>query len=158
MHPKYNGYLSHQERAICLGKPQTEVRHIYDVAQQCFNHALSILVPGIELEEYVAAIRQPIYDAGMNFVEAGIHGHGLESPEFPTIQSPLQKKPFEGGFPEMGIVDTKLKAGMVFALIFDLIDPKYKNGKTGAALADTVLVTEKGGRRLNKYNLDILGR
>jgi Xaa-Pro aminopeptidase len=158
VHPKYNGYLSHQERSICLGKPQKEVRHIYNVAQQCFSHALSILVPGMELEEYVTAIRQPIYDAGMNFVEAGIHGHGLESPEFPTIQSPLQKKLFEGGKPAMVNFDTKLKAGMVFALIFDLIDPNYKDGKTGAALADTILVTQTGGRRLNKYNLDILDR
>ena len=158
VHPKYNGYLSHQERAFCLGKPQKEIRYIYDIAQQCFDHALKMLTPGMELEKYVAAIRQPIYDAGLDFVEAGIHGHGLESPEYPTIQSPLQKKPLESGNPAMITVDTTLKVGMVFALIFDLIDPKYKDGKTGAALADTVLVTETGSRRLNKYPMDILGK
>jgi Xaa-Pro dipeptidase len=157
VHPKYNGYISHQERAICLGKPPKEVRHIYDVAQECFSHAFKIITPGMELEKYVAEIRQPIYAAGMSFAEAGIHGHGLESPEFPTIQAPFQKKPFENGIPAMLTVDTKLKAGMVFALIFDLFDPNYKDGKTGAAFAETVLVTETGGKRLNKYSLDILG-
>ena len=149
MHPKYIGYLCHQERSICLGVPRREYRHMYDVALQCFSQAFKMLTPGVRVDDLVKAIREPICAESLSYVEAGIQGHGLESPEYPTLQSPSEKAPMKMG-------DFKLKAGMVLALTIDLIDPNWKGGNTGVMLADTVLVTETGGRRLSKYELDLL--
>jgi hypothetical protein len=44
---------------------------------------------------------------------------------------------------------------MVFALNIDLVDPKWMNGDTGCVFAETIVVTEKGARRLHKYPLEL---
>jgi Xaa-Pro aminopeptidase len=81
-------------------------------------------------------------------VELGFHGHGLSSPEFPTIVT----KPDEGA----GLVSTasgaglgsfELRPGMVFGINIDIYNPKWRSD-IGFQLGDMIVVTEKGPRRL----------
>ena len=156
MHPNYGGYLLHQERTISLGEPKKEYRFMYDVALKCFDIAMSKLVPGVDWNEAIKAMRQPIFDAGLSFVEAGVQGHGLGSPEYPNIQFPPGKAAPELVASPVRLYDYKVQANMCIAVMFDLMDMKWKDGKTGIMMGDTVVVTETGGRRLGKYTLDTL--
>jgi Xaa-Pro aminopeptidase len=153
--PKYGGYVAHQERTVSLGEPAKEYRDIMKVAVDAFNRGLEKMKPGMKMDEMIGAVRTTIFDAGLDFVECGFHGHGLESPEYPTIIAPPGEAPEELiRTPVIG--KGEWKAGMVVGFSLDLINPKWKGGKTGTVLADLALATEAGGRRLGKYKLDLL--
>ena len=155
-HTKYNGYLAHQERTVSLGQPRREYRHLYDVSLDIFRKTAEKLKPGLKIGELPDIIREPIFKAGLGYIEAGIHGHGLESGEYPMFVYPPAKAPVDLVAPQVTVGEGKLEAGMVVALNLDLIDPNWKGGNTGTMLSDTFLITEAGSRRLGKYPLDII--
>lgn len=155
-HTKYNGYLAHQERTVSLGRPKKEYRRLYDIALDIFQKALGGLTAGTTIEELKRVVRDPVAEAGISYIEAGVHGHGLDSGEYPMFAYPPLGSPADLATPSVTVGEGKLEAGMVVGLILDLVDPNWKGGNTGIVLADTVLVTETGGRRLGKYPLDMI--
>jgi hypothetical protein len=48
----------------------------------------------------------------------------------------------------------ELRPGMVFAFNIDLVDPKWRDGKTGCVFAETVVISESGARRMHTYPME----
>jgi Xaa-Pro aminopeptidase len=95
----------------------------------------------------MAAVRDVVDDAGLEFCELGIHGHGLASLEYPRYRHHAigaDKQAHE-------VIGDHFQPGMVFAFNIDLVDPGWKSGKTGCVFADTVVITEDGCRRMHSY-------
>jgi Xaa-Pro dipeptidase len=156
MHPKYGGYVAHQERTTSLGSPAKEYRDIMKVSIETFGLGLAKMMPGMKIDEWARTVRSYFLQAGLAFVEAGIHGHGLESLEYPTIVFPPGEAAVEVVRPPVTLGKGEFEVGMTVGFMLDLVNSKWKSGNTGLQLADTVLVTETGGRRLGKYKLDLL--
>ena len=93
MHPKYGGYVTHQERTIFVGEPQKLYRDLYKVGLAGFRKCVERLTPKFTLGEPVKALRDVIRESGFCFREAWIHGHGLESAEAPSSGTNHPKTP-----------------------------------------------------------------
>jgi Xaa-Pro aminopeptidase len=147
-HSCYGGYLAAAEFSVFIGDPPRELLELHKVAVECLEGALEKFRPGVPLREVLEAERRPVIQAEYDYVELGFHGHGLSSPEFPTIVT----KPDEGA----GLVSTasgaglgsfELRPGMVFGINIDIYNPKWRSD-IGFQLGDMIVVTEKGPRRL----------
>jgi Xaa-Pro aminopeptidase len=149
MHPKYGGYYTHLERTFCLGQPERDYTRIHDGCLAAFERAMELCAPGRPVTEVMEAVREVITARGLGICEAGIHGHGLSSLEYPRFRLHA----FEVDKKAVGALGAELKPGMVFALNIDLFDPKWMNGETGCVFAETILVTGEGARRLHGYPL-----
>ena len=84
---------------------------------------------------------------GFGICEAGIHGHGLASLEYPRYRH--HAKGADVG--ALKAIGDEFRAGMVFAMNIDLFDPKWRNGETGCVFAETIVITDDGARRLHSF-------
>lgn len=150
MHPKYGGYFTHVERTFCLGEPEREYRYIYDGCLKAYNRGLELFTSGRKITEAMNEVKEVIESHGLGICEAGIHGHGLSSLEYPRCRhhAPL------ADVTALESIGNQFKPGMVFAFNIDLFDPNWRNGETGCVFAETVLVTEKGNRRMHGYDME----
>lgn len=155
MHPKYGGYLAHMERTVSLGPPHPERQRLYDVTLECYAAAMEALKPGTPLKEIQNAIRRPIIENHLAFIECGVHGHGMESLEYPTFLFPPDAAASELVSPQATIGSGLLEPGMVMGLIIDLVNPRWHDGKTGTVFGDTLVVEENGPRRLSRFPVDL---
>ncbi len=151
IHPKMGGYFSHVERTFCLGQPDSETQRIHDGCVAAFNKGLELFAPGRSISQSVTEVGKVVADAGLGICELGIHGHGLASLEYPRYRLHALKADQAA----VAALDDKFSEGMVFAFNIDLFDPKWRNGETGAVLADTILITFDGARRLHKFPMDL---
>ena len=106
--------------------------------------------PGRKITTALNAVRDVIHERGLGMCETGIHGHGLASLEYPRYRHHALKAD-QGALAAIG---DEFKPGMVFAFNIDLYDPKWHDGKTGCVFAETVVITDKGARRMHSYPLD----
>ena len=151
MHPKYGGYYTHLERTFSLGEPRKEYRRIYDGCLKTFRRVMELCAPGKLVTEIMEEAAKVIAAEGLSICEAGIHGHGLSSLEYPRFRLHA----LETDRKAVGSLGAELKPGMVFALNIDLVDPKWMNGDTGCVFAETIVVTDKAARWLHKYPLEL---
>lgn len=146
-HTCYGGYLAGTEFTVYIGRrAPAQLRAIFDVCVETLHVSQDVLRPGVTLREAWTAIRGPVEKAGMDFVELGFHGHGLASPEFPTVVH----RPDQGGPPSMdgtGIGDLVIRAGMVFCNNIDVFDPRWKRD-VGCMYGDTMVVGADATTRL----------
>lgn len=149
-HACYGGYLAGVERSISLGKPRREFKELYGVCLQSFEEGVSKMYPGTPLGEVVEAFRAPVHRSGMAYSECGLHGHGLSSPEFPTVTTP----PETGGLLSQ-IPPVALQANMVFGTNIDLYNPRWRQD-AGLMLGDTIWISPEGPRRLGQSSLELL--
>ncbi len=84
---------------------------------------------------------------GLGICEAGIHGHGLASLEYPRYRHHAIAADREA----IKVVGDRFEPGMVFAFNIDLFDPKWREGKTGCVFAETVEITDTGARRMHSF-------
>lgn len=152
-HAQYQGYLTAVEMTVVLGKPVPQFSHIFEVAVESFKNGLEKMRPGVAFNEAVMAFRQPVKEAGMDYLELGVHGHGLSSGEFPTAVYPAERTKY------LQITDPKnekelapvssfpLQENMVFGMNIDIHDPKWRKN-VGVMLGDTVLVKKTGPQLL----------
>ena len=137
-HTKYGGYLAHTEYTVYLGKrAPKELLKIWDVSLECLDASREALTAGRTIREAVEMIRRPAAKAKLDWVELGFHGHGVASPEFPTIV-------YADGYGVNtlnghNIGDLVLEEGMVFGNNIDLHDSQWKPD-VGCMLADTMVV------------------
>lgn len=150
VHGCYGGYLTAAEFSVFVGEPPQQLKALHKVAAECVERGLEKFQPGVTLRELVEAIRKPVREAGFDYVELGFHGHGLASPEFPTIVY----KPGAGMLSGEGIGDFELRPGMVFGTNTDIQDPGWRSD-VGVMLGDTILVTERGPKRLVNTPADL---
>ena len=86
MHPKFGGYFTHVERTFCLGEPEPRYLDIYDACLAAYRKGLELFKPGAKISTAMDAVRDVITGSGFGICEAGIHGHGLASLEYPRYR------------------------------------------------------------------------
>lgn len=143
-HTNYGGYLTATEFSLCLGKAPAQYRRMHEVSVECLHASIEKMRPGVSLRELWEAARSPAEKAGLDFVELGFHGHGMASPEFPTVVYRPKKGLLMSG-DRMG--DLVLQEGMVLGNNIDLYDPRWKPD-VGHMLGDCVVIEAGGPRRL----------
>lgn len=152
-HSNYAGYTIAVEHTFSLGEPLKEFKEIHRVSETAYHNGVSKMRPGAELTEVIEAFRQPVRDAGMAYIEVGVCGHGLSSPEFPSVVFGG-----EGGiWHEHGLAKippVQLKENMVFGINMDVHNPKW-NENTGTMLGDTIWVTADGPRQLTRIPVEL---
>jgi len=150
MHPKYGGYYTHVERTFCIGEPQPEYRRIYEGCLSAYEKGMEVFKPGVTITDAVEAIRSIIEAKGFGVCEAGMHGHGLSSLEYPRYRLHALQS-------DAGTLDSMvsvLRPGMVFALNIDLVNPAWRNGETGCVFAETIMITEDAARRMHTFSTE----
>ncbi len=81
-HASYGGYLTAVEFSSFVGDPPKPLVALHRVAVECLERALELFRPGVSLRQVVEGMRQPVEQAGMDYIELGFHGHGLASRNF----------------------------------------------------------------------------
>jgi len=150
IHPKYGGYFTHVERTFCIGEPEAKYLEIYDGCLAAYERGLRMFGPGKKMSTAMEAVKETIESRGLGICEAGIHGHGLGSLEYPRYRHHAIGAD-RGAIAAMG---DQFRQGMVFAFNIDLFDSKWRNGETGCVFAETVLITETGARRMHTYSTE----
>lgn len=150
MHPKYGGYCTHVERTFSVGDPDPKYREIYEGCLAAYRRGLALFGPGKKIPAALEAVRETIDERGLALCEAGIHGHGLGSLEYPRYRHHALRAD-QAAIKAMG---DEFQAGMVFAFNIDLFDPKWRNGETGSVFAETILITDTGARRMHGYSME----
>jgi Xaa-Pro dipeptidase len=90
--------------------------------------------------------RESILASGMGYVECGLHGHGLASPEFPSCMYGGQRGSWQD-HAYARIPDIEFKENMVFATATDLFDPAW-NADTGLMMGRTIRITKHGPKEM----------
>ncbi len=150
MHPKYGGYFTHVERTFCLGEPDKKQLEIYEGCVAAYRRGLEGFGPGRKISTAMEAVKDEIVGRGLGICEAGIHGHGLASLDYPRYRHHAIAADL-GALASLG---DEFKPGMVFAFNIDLFDPKWRDGKTGCVFAETVEITETGAQRMHSYPME----
>jgi Xaa-Pro aminopeptidase len=148
IHPKYAGYTTHIERTFSLGPASAERHAIYDACIAAYEAGMSRFGPGRSISEAIHAAGAVVANAGFDFVELGIHGHGLGSLEHPRYRLHALTADRHA----ITTIGDEFVPGMVFAFNIDLVDPRWHGGHTGCVFAETVLITESGARRLHTFD------
>jgi len=107
--------------------------------------------PGVKITDPIEAIRSVIEARGLGICEAGMHGHGLSSLEYPRYR--LHALQSDAG--ALDSMVSTLRPGMVFALNIDLVDPAWRKGETGCVLAETIAITEDAARRMHSFSTEL---
>lgn len=152
-HASYCGYLAATEFSLYLGSPPRELERIHAVAVECLHAYREAMRPGVTLGEAWRAVREPCGAADLDFLELGFHGHGLASPEWPTVVYKEGSGPLGGD----GLEEVELEEGMVFGINIDLFDPRWKPN-VGVQLGDTVVVEPSGGEFLVGTPVDVFAK
>jgi len=151
----YDGYCVDLTRTVCLGRPDDEMRRVYDAVAQAQRAALTAVKPGIPASSVDAAARAVLADRGLGeaFGHGTGHGLGVEVHEAPRLAPgpPAAGSPTAQG--EAPGVETEVIAeGMVFT-----IEPgAYLSGWGGVRLEDDVLVTADGCEVLTDVPRDLV--
>ncbi|MGX1101371.1 M24 family metallopeptidase [Amorphus sp. MBR-141] len=150
IHPKTAGYYTHVERTFSLGEARPEQHRIYEGCLAAYEAGMQGFQPGQPISVAMDHVRDVIEGLGLGICEAGIHGHGLASLEYPRYRHHAIKAD-QAALRKLG---DAFQPGMVFAFNIDLVDPSFHDGKTGTVFAETVLVTETGPRRMHAFPTD----
>jgi Xaa-Pro aminopeptidase len=151
MHPKYGGYFTHVERTFCLGEPEPQQRAIYEGCLAAYRRGMELFAPGKAISVALDAVKEEIEARGLGICEAGIHGHGLASLEYPRYRHHA----IAADRAAIKVIGDRFEPGMVFAFNIDLVDPNWRGGKTGCVFAETIEITPTGARRMHTYPLEL---
>ena len=150
MHPKFGGYFTHVERTFSLGEPEKQQLAIYDGCLAAYRRGLENFGPGKSISVALDAVKEETDARGLGICEAGVHGHGLASLEYPRYRHHAIAADREA----IKVVGDRFEPGMVFAFNIDLFDPKWREGKTGCVFAETVEITDTGARRMHSFPME----
>ena len=130
-----NGYCSDFGRTLAVGDADTELAEVYDIVIESAAAGLAAVKPGVLASDVDRATRKVIEDAGYGDKFRHRTGHciGLDVHEHPFISEEDE---------------TPLEAGMTFTIEPSIFWP----GRVGARIEDIIVVTDKGGEKLNQYS------
>ena len=130
-----NGYCSDFGRTLAVGDADTELAEVYDIVIESAAAGLAAVKPGVLASDVDRATRKVIVDAGYGDKFRHRTGHciGLDVHEHPFISEEDE---------------TPLEAGMTFTIEPSIFWP----GRVGARIEDIIVVTDKGGEKLNQYS------
>ena len=143
-HTSYGGYLAATEFSVFIGKAPKELQRIHEVAVECLESGTESMRPGTTLRELWEAFRRPCSRAGLDYVELGFHGHGLSSPEYPSVTYKPREAPMLTGD---ALGDFVIQENMVFGTNIDIFDPNWRTD-VGIMFGDMLHVTKNGARKL----------
>jgi Xaa-Pro aminopeptidase len=143
-HSNYGGYLTGCEKSVYLGKAPQQLKDLHELCLESYEHGTAAMKPGNTFGEAVEAFRKPVLKAGMDFIELGLHGHGMGSPEFPTRVYKSNSSHTLAGNAADKVV---LQENMVFGTNIDIHNPAWRTD-LGLMFGDTVVVTAHGPRSL----------
>ena len=152
MHPKTGGYFTHVERTFSLGTPDPHYVRIYEGCLDAYRRGLALFKPGASISAAMNEIRDAIHDGGFGICEAGIHGHGLASLEYPRYRHHAPGADDAA----LAAIGDRFQSGMVMAMNIDLVDPNWHDGQTGCVFAETIHITDEGARRMHSFPLDMV--
>jgi len=135
----FNQYHSDMTRTICVGKPDPEFFHVYEVVRTAQAKALAAIRPGLPMGELDSIARSHITQSGYGqfFTHRLGHGLGLNVHEEPYIYT---------GNREL------LAVGMCFS-----VEPGvYLPGRFGVRIEDCVIVQEKEPLVLTKFTKELI--
>ena len=127
------GYCSDMTRTVCLGKPTSREREVYQAVFEAEQAGVAAVAAGVACGTVDEAARSVLRNVGMAeaFTHSTGHGVGLEIHESPRVGSGQQDK---------------LASGMVVT-----IEPgAYFAGEFGIRIEDMVVVERTGGRVLTQ--------
>jgi Xaa-Pro aminopeptidase len=162
-HTSYAGYLTACEKSVFIGQPPKELAYIHEICVECFEKGIERLRPGVTVGEAVQAFREPAERAKMEYIELGFHGHGLSSPEFPTVVYAPQRPDDKNGTEKSddkawtgvyGSNAIELKENMVFGTNIEIHDPAWRNDIGIMGPGDTIWITDRGPVKLINTPLD----
>jgi Xaa-Pro aminopeptidase len=159
-HGNYGGYLHAHEHTVSLGEPREEFRKVDKVSQQVFDYMLDTFRPGVLMKDGLKGARKIVKDAGLTYVELGIHGHGLGSGEFPTsIYGDDEEWIFQKSFASQALAQGRIyplefQENMVFGTNIDISNPTFDRRAT-LMCGDTIVISKNGGRKLSKIPLEL---
>jgi Xaa-Pro dipeptidase len=151
MHPKYGGYFTHVERTFSVGEPDREYLDIYDGCLKTYAKGMELFQPGAKITDAMRTVKETIQGLGFAICEAGIHGHGLSSQEYPRYRTHAEPGADDAALKS---IDDTLRPGMVFAFNIDLVNPQWKDGQTGSIFGETILITDKGPKRMHYFPIE----
>jgi Xaa-Pro aminopeptidase len=125
------GYCSDMTRTVCLGKPTSREREVYETVLEAQEAAVAAVAAGVECGAVDEAARAVLRRVGIAeaFSHSTGHGVGIEIHEGPRIGAGQKDK---------------LVPGMVIT-----IEPgAYFAGEFGVRIEDMVVVTRSGGKVL----------
>lgn len=143
-HANYGGYLTGCEKSVFLGHAPQELKDLHEMCLEAYEQGTAAMKPGNTFGEAVEAFRKPVAKAKMDFIELGLHGHGIGSPEYPTRVYKSDSTHTLAGSEADKVV---LKENMVFGTNIDIHNPAWRKD-VGLMFGDTVVVTAKGPRSL----------
>jgi Xaa-Pro aminopeptidase len=143
-HSNYGGYLTGCEKSVFLGKAPKELKDLHEMCLEAFHHGTAAMKPGNLFRDAVDAFRKPVLAKGMDFIELGLHGHGMGSPEFPTR---VYKSSSSHTLAGSNVDRVVLQENMVFGTNIDIHHPGWRMD-VGLMFGDTVVVTAEGPRAL----------
>jgi Xaa-Pro aminopeptidase len=133
------GYCSDMTRTVCVGRPTTEDRRVYQAVLEAQQAALAAVRPGVAVGEVDRAARSVLRGAGLAryFTHSTGHGVGLEIHEPPRVAAGQQER---------------LQPGMVIT-----VEPGvYLAKRGGVRIEDMVVVTGSGCEVLTSTNKDLI--
>ncbi len=128
---KYNGYCSDMTRTICLGKPDEEMKKVYNTVLSAQLAAIEYVAAGKKCCDCDKVARDIIYSAGYE----GCFGHSLGHGVGLFIHESISVSPMS---------DKLLIAGNVITAEPGI----YIEGKYGVRIEDMLYVTENGSENL----------
>jgi Xaa-Pro aminopeptidase len=135
---KCAGYTAQVRRPIFVGKPSEEYEQIHELVVESFHLMYNRMRPGATYGHVLKAYTELLEDWGYRASGVPLHGLGLGE-DLPLIN--LGK-----GVPEE-LLRTDLKTGQVFIMGPRVTSP---DGTKMLAWGDTVVITERGVKRLGK--------
>ena len=139
--PDYLGYISDITRVFCVGAPSDEARRLFDVLAAGYQHALSMIGPGVKVADVFRETQDLVRRSGIPTYNRGHIGHSIGTyrlgEEWPYI-SPKSDAVFE--------------VGMVMA-----VETPYSNPDIGSmCVEDNIVITESGFEMFTRDPLRIV--
>ena len=152
-HSQYGGYLAATEFTVYVGKKAPpQLVEIHDACVEALQISLEVLRPGNTLRNAWESIRAAADRRKLDFVELGFHGHGLGSPEFPTVVYRPGFGPSSMNGDHIGHL--MFEENMVFGNNIDIFNPNWKPD-VGCMFGDMVVVRKGGAQRLVNVPLEL---
>lgn len=136
---KYNGYCSDMTRTVCIGKPDGEMKRLYDTVLEAQTAAIEFISAGRKCSDCDKAARDIIDKAGYE----GRFGHSLGHGVGLYIHEGIHLSSLSG---------ERLEAGNVVTAEPGI----YIEGKYGVRIEDMLYVTESGNEDLTKVDKKLL--
>lgn len=144
---KIAGYAAQAVAPVSLGEPAADYRSMVEVSAECFHAILGAMRPGATFGALFDVYTNTIERAGgggkYSWSHPMMHARGLGD-DGPALLGDRDLERFR---------KIELQTGMVF-----ILKPQVRaaSGKGRASIGDTVVVTERGARRLGSRELKLL--